>query len=63
MKNNGKNESRHTVERIFIAKELFHKKQAKLGFEEKIKILTRLQAIANEISPLRRGKKKTVWKV
>ncbi len=34
------------IEDLFKVKELFHKEQAKLPFEEKIKILVRLQKIA-----------------
>lgn len=37
------------IEDLFEVKELFHKEQAKLPFEEKIKILVRLQKIANSI--------------
>jgi len=38
-----------TREEIFEGKERFHKKQAKLSFEEKIKILVKLQRIARSI--------------
>ena len=61
MKN--KTEHEYKIENIFKAKELFHKKQAKIAFEEKIKILTKLQKIANEIGIYRGQKKRTVWKV
>ena len=61
MKNKTKHE--YKIENIFKAKELFHKKQAKIAFEEKIKILTRLQKIANELGIFRGHKKRTVWKV
>lgn len=54
---------KNKIENFFKAKELFHKKQAKLSFEEKINILTRLQRLANEIRTQRGHKKKTVWKV
>lgn len=61
MKNKTKPE--YTIENIFKTKELFHKKQAKITFEEKIRILTRLQKIANDISALKGHKKRMVWKV
>lgn len=47
---------------LFKKKEDFHKEQAKLPFEEKIKILVNLQKIANSI---KRSKKKQemIWKM
>jgi len=41
---------------LFGKKEGFHREQAKLPFEEKIKILTRLQEIANSIHKSLKGK-------
>ena len=41
---------------LFGKKEDFHREQAKLPFEEKIKILTRLQEIANSIHKSLKGK-------
>ncbi len=38
-----------TREDLFKAKERFHKEQAKLPFEEKIRIVVELQKIANNI--------------
>ena len=37
------------IEELFKAKELFHRELAKISFEEKIKMLVRLQEIANVI--------------
>ena len=42
---------------LFEKKEEFHKKQAKLPFEEKIKILMQLQKIVNSIQKSRKKKK------
>ena len=42
---------------LFEKKELFHKELAKIPFEEKIKILVRLQKIANSIQALKVTKK------
>ncbi|MCL5276204.1 MAG: hypothetical protein M1517_00225 [Deltaproteobacteria bacterium] len=61
MRNKTKHE--YKIENIFKAKELFHKKQAKITFEKKLKILTRLQKIANEIGRYNGHKKRMVWKV
>lgn len=60
MKN--KNQSRTKIENLFKEKELFHKELAKLSFEEKIKILVRLQKIAQTIQPSSK-KKQMVWKI
>jgi len=43
---------------IFEGKERFHKEQAKLSFEEKIKILVKLQRIARSIKG-----KGIVWEI
>ena len=45
-----------TRKKLFEKKEEFHKEQAKLPFEEKIKILFRLQKIANSIKKGKRGR-------
>ena len=50
------------IENLFKEKELFHKELAKLSFEEKIKILVRLQKIAQAIQPSSK-KKQMVWKI
>lgn len=42
------------MEKIFKAKDRFHKEQAKLPFEEKIKILVKLQQIAYDVSGLKK---------
>lgn len=60
MKN--KDQSRTKIENLFKEKELFHKELAKLSFEEKIKILVRLQKIAQAIQPSSK-KKQMVWKI
>ncbi|MGQ9616663.1 MAG: hypothetical protein ACUVWJ_09745 [Spirochaetota bacterium] len=46
---------------LFKEKERFHKEQAKLPFEEKIRILVRLQEIAGSIK--KDPEKKLVWKI
>ena len=53
---------------LFEKKEKFHKEQAKLPFEEKIKILVQLQKIANSVqnfSKSRRSgfKKGMIWQL
>lgn len=60
MKN--RNQSRTKIENLFKEKKLFHKELAKLSFEEKIKILVRLQKIAQAIQPSSK-KKQMVWKI
>lgn len=45
-------------EEVFKKKEDFHKEQARLSFEEKIRILVRLQEIASKIKD-----KGVVWKL
>lgn len=49
-------------EYLFKKKEAFHKAQAKLPFEEKIKILIELQKIAVN-SPSCRNKKSLIWQI
>lgn len=46
---------------LFKDKERFHKEQAKLPFEEKIRLLIRLQEIAGSIK--KDSEKKIVWKI
>lgn len=46
---------------LFKKKEEFHKRQAKLPFAEKIKIVIKLQKIASGIKPTR--KDESVWKI
>lgn len=48
-----------TRKQLFEDKENFHKKQARLPFEEKIRILVKLQEIASQIKKSDR----TIWKV
>ncbi|MEW6200763.1 MAG: hypothetical protein AB1546_02220 [bacterium] len=51
-----------TRSELFESKERFHKERAKMPFEEKIKILVRLQKIASSIrnDP---EEKRRVWKI
>jgi hypothetical protein len=51
-----------SIDNLFKEKELFHKAQAKLSFEEKIEILIRLQNIAQTIHPSS-DKSQMVWKI
>lgn len=52
-----------TRKKLFENKEKFHKEQAKLPFEEKIRILVRLQEIAQSVHKSTAGKKIGVWKI
>ncbi|MBI5555482.1 MAG: hypothetical protein HY920_06505, partial [Elusimicrobia bacterium] len=47
---------------IFRAKELFHKKMARIPFERKIEMLVRLQELASNL-PAYSRKKRLVWKI
>jgi len=47
-----------TRKELFEEKELFHKQRAKLPFEQKIRMLVRLQEIADGIK-----KKRRAWKI
>ena len=51
-----------TRDELFRRKEKFHKEQALLPFEEKIKILVQLQKLANSIKKSSRTKK-FIWKI
>ena len=51
-----------TRRELFKRKERFHKELAKLPFEEKIKILVRLQKIAYDIRKPS-GEKRKAWKI
>ena len=51
------------IEKLFQAKNLFHKEMAKLSFEEKIEILVKLQKIANDIRSANGKKQRKVWKI
>ncbi len=53
----------NNIEKIFESKKLFHKELAKLSFEEKIKILIKLQEIANDIKLATGRKTNRVWKI
>lgn len=48
-----------TREKLFEDKAIFHKEQARLPFEEKIKILVKLQEMAIRI----KGSDKVIWKI
>ena len=52
---------KQTTQRIFKAKENFHKGMAKLPIEEEIKILVELQKIG--INANKKFKDKKVWKI
>lgn len=52
------------VQKIFKAKEQFHKDRAKLPIEEKIKILVELQKLAIDIpTASKENRFKMVWKI
>lgn len=51
------------IEDIFKSKELFHRKLAKIHFDEKIEILVKLQKLANDIKIATGRKKERVWKI
>ena len=52
------------VQKIFKAKEQFHKDRAKLPIEEKIKILVELQKLAIEIpTASKESRFRMVWKI
>jgi len=48
------------IKKLFRAKEEFHKKLARLPFEEKIAIVVRLQRVSSDIKT---SQKKKIWKV
>jgi len=51
----------HLFEKLFKAKDLFHRELSKISFDKKIKILIQLQKIANGVRPsLKRNQR--VWK-
>ncbi len=58
---NKKETPQKIAERIFKAKEAFHKERAKLPIEEKIKILVELQKIGKAANP--KMKDKRVWEI
>lgn len=51
-----------TRDELFRRKEKFHKEQALLPFEEKIKILVQLQKLANSVKKFSRTKR-FIWKI
>jgi len=56
-----KNLSREEIEKLFKAKDLFHRELSKMPFDEKIKILVQLQKIADGVRPsLKRNQR--VWR-
>lgn len=57
-----KNKKVITRKRLFEAKERFHKEQAKLSFEEKLKKLIMLQRIARDIKK-ETGKRRSIWMI
>lgn len=48
------------IKKLFEKEKLYHKKLAELPFEEKIKIVAKLQKMANELKPSR---KRIIWKI
>lgn len=58
MENNEKEKLVIIRQNLFENKEKFHKEQAKLPFEEKIKILVKLQEIASRI---KEDSGKVIW--
>jgi len=52
-----------TRKELFKKKERFHQKQARLPIGEKIKILVRLQKIANSIKSAPGKSPKGIWKI
>ncbi|HOV21093.1 MAG TPA: hypothetical protein P5150_06025 [Candidatus Ratteibacteria bacterium] len=56
-------EEKKKIKELFKAKKLFHKEMAKIPFEEKIKIVVRLQNIVNELKTNKGRRKKRVWKI
>ena len=56
-----KNLCREEIEKLFKAKDLFHRELSKMSFDEKIKILVQLQKIADGVRPsLKRNQR--VWR-
>ena len=51
------------IEKLFRSKKLFHEELAKISFEEKIKMVVRLQGITNSIKSIVGKRKKRVWKI
>ena len=51
------------LEKLFLAKRLFHKERGKLLFEKKIEILVELQKLANDIKSISGKKPGRVWKI
>ena len=51
------------IEKLFIAKELFHRELGKISFEEKIKMLVRLQKVTNDIKSIAGKEERRVWKI
>ena len=54
------------INRLFKAKISFHNELAKMSFEEKIKILVRLQKMANDIqvfSTKQRKRRQKIWEI
>jgi len=58
---NKKETPQKIAERIFKAKEVYHKERAKLPIDEKVKILIELQKIGIAANP--KMKDKRVWKI
>ena len=51
------------MEKLFLAKSLFHKERGKLPFEKKIEILVELQKLANDIKSISGKKPGRVWEI
>ncbi len=51
------------IEKLFLAKRIFHKERGKLPFEKKIEILVELQKLANNIKSISGKKPGRVWKI
>jgi len=63
MKKNLIMKNKKVIETIFKNKELYHKQMADLPFEEKIRIVVKLQKLANEIKSIKGEKKGRVWAI
>jgi len=51
------------VKKIFKAKQKFHRRRAKMSFNNKIRQLIHLQILANEIRSITGKKKGYVWQI
>jgi len=61
---NNEESPREKIKDLFKVKESFHRELAKISFEEKIKILIRLQKITDDIQTSSKKKwRKRIWKI